>query len=226
MQQSSLYIFLASKKLEKYYFHVVGAIAVLFSLFHLYTGFFGVLSAILQRLTHLSFALVLIFLTTPVFKKVKIPNPILLIYDFILIGSIMFAEYYMATNYQEFVLRAGKETFLDLVVGGIILFLVLEGTRRITDMILPSIAIAFLIYGFIGPVMPGLLGHRGFSLPRIITHIGLSTEGIFGEPLGVSAVFVFLFILFGAFLEKSGGGDFLSTLLIAFLVLSEAVPQK
>lgn len=208
MKESSLYLFLSSKKMERYYFHVIGIIAVLFSFFHLYTATFGVLTAILQRLTHLSFALVLIFLTTPAFKRIKKFNYAVLFYDFALIVMILFAEYYMAKNFQAFVLRAGKETLMDLLVGAAILFLVLEGTRRKMDLVLPTIAIIFLIYGKIGPYMPGLLGHRGFSPSRIITHIGLSTEGIFGEPLGVSAVFVFLFILFGAFLRTTGGGDF------------------
>ncbi|MDG2764903.1 TRAP transporter large permease subunit, partial [Vibrio parahaemolyticus] len=97
---------------------------------------------------------------------------------------------------------------LDLVLGLLAILITLEVTRRAVGPELPIVAILFLLYAYFGPYMPGLLAHRGFSIQRIISHMYLGLEGIMGIPLGVSATFVFMFILFGSILDKTGVGKF------------------
>jgi len=184
----------------------VFVLAVSMSLFHLYTAGFGILLAMKQRAVHLTLALVLAFALYPARKngpKNRIPA-----YDFLLIALSSIVGTYILFNYQTLVLRAGKLTQTDLILGGLAILLVLEATRRSIGPELPTVAALFLLYAYFGPYLPGLLAHRGFSPNLIINQMYLTTEGIFGTPIGVSATFVFLFILFGAFLEKTGVGKF------------------
>jgi TRAP-type uncharacterized transport system fused permease subunit len=86
--------------------------------------------------------------------------------------------------------------------------LVLEATRRAIGLFMALIAVAFLLFPISAPTCPDILAHKGYSVERIVTTLYLTTEGIWGLPVGVAATFVFVFILFGCFLEKTGGGDF------------------
>ncbi|MDE7064472.1 MAG: TRAP transporter permease, partial [Desulfovibrionaceae bacterium] len=118
-------------------------------------------------------------------------------------------------NYDIIVMEADVPGTLDYVMGGLDIVLVLEATRRIVGLPIALVALVFLLYAKFGAYIPGMLGHRGFSFSRIISHMYLTTEGIFGMPLGVSASFVFLFILFGAFLHSTGLGKFFIDLALA-----------
>ena len=181
-------------------------IAVAMALFHLYTAGFGILQAMKQRAVHISFSFVLVFLLYPISKKSdksRIP-----FYDYLLAALGVSIGVYILFNYNQLVLRAGAPTQMDLIMGFFAILLVLEATRRSIGPELPIVAIAFLLYAYFGPMLPGLLGHRGYDLRRIIYHTYLTTEGIFGTPLSVSSTYVFLFILFGAFLDKTGVGKF------------------
>ncbi|NLP17550.1 MAG: TRAP transporter permease, partial [Firmicutes bacterium] len=149
---------------------------------------------------------VLVFLLYPISKKSdksRIP-----FYDYLLAALGVSIGVYILFNYNQLVLRAGAPTQMDLIMGFFAILLVLEATRRSIGPELPIVAIAFLLYAYFGPMLPGLLGHRGYDLRRIIYHTYLTTEGIFGTPLSVSSTYVFLFILFGAFLDKTGVGKF------------------
>ncbi len=185
---------------------LIAASALGMSLFHLYTAGWGIREAMIQRTIHLAFALFLVFLLYPAGKNA--PKDRIPWYDILLSLAGVGVCVYIYTNYHALMIRAGAPTLSDLLVGSVALFLVLEATRRSVGLALVILASVFFFYAMLGPWMPGPLLHRGFSLSKIVEHLYLTTEGIFGVPLGVSATFVFVFILFGAFLEKTGAGTF------------------
>ncbi|MFC4246981.1 TRAP transporter permease [Natribaculum luteum] len=183
------------------------AIAVSLGLYHTLTAGFGVPGAFINRPIHLAFAASLVFIWYE--AHTGEPSDRVPWYDWILVAitlpSVLYLSY--AIKYGSLAERAGQPLTLDLVFGMLAILVVLEMTRRTTGIILPTIGIAFVVYALFGPMMPGMFAHRGYGYERIITHLYLTTEGIFGIPLGVSATFVVLFIIFGAFLEVSGVGD-------------------
>lgn len=188
---------------------IVSAIAIAFSVFQLYTATFGVLDAQLQRGVHLGFGLALAFLLYPTcrsWSRNKI-HPL----DLVLAVLGAAAPAYIIYEYQHLVLRAGTVSSLDLVVGVIGILLVIEATRRVVGIPMVCVVLAFLAYAFAGPYMPGILAHRGLTLPQLVGHLYFTTEGIFGIPLGVSSTFIFLFILFGAYLNRPGWASSSST---------------
>ena len=203
---------------------VVFIIGIILVLFHLYTSVFGVLTAMLQRAVHLMFVLTLVFLTCP--SKSNGGQKKIHWFDCMLLILGIFITSYIIINYQELVWRAGRNTTLDLIVAFIGVLVVLEATRRTTGLILPSVAVIFLLYAFYGRYMPGLLAHRGYSIERVFTWIYLYSEGIFGAPLGVSATFIVMFIIFGAILLAVRGGDFFIDLCSAFLGQTQGGPAK
>ncbi|KAB3532754.1 TRAP transporter permease [Alkaliphilus pronyensis] len=181
-------------------------IAIVMSLFHLYTAGAGTLLAMKQRAFHLLFVFVLGFLMYPISKKsnkTKVP-----IYDWIFTIAGIVVTTYIIFNFEALVKRGGIPNNLDIFLGILAILLVLEVTRRSIGPELPTIAIIFIAYVFLGPYLPGVLGHRGYALDRIVNQLYMTTEGIFGTPLGVSSTFVFMFILFGSFLEITGVGQF------------------
>jgi len=184
---------------------VVAAIAISFSAFQLYTAIFGVLDAMIQRSIHLSFGLVLIYLLYPTSKKWSHSklHPV----DAFLAVLGALAPMYIVVNYQKLVLRAGTATPLDIVFGVIGILLVLEAAHRVVGIPMVVIAGVFIIYAFAGSYIPGKLAHRGANFETLVQHLYFTTEGVFGIPLGVSSTFIFLFILFGAFLERTGLGQ-------------------
>ena len=186
--------------------YIICAVCILFSGFQLYTAIFGVLDAHLQRTIHLCFGLVLIFLLYPARKswsREKM-NPL----DAILAVLSFVATMYLVVNYKELVTRAGMNTPTDIAIGVIGVLLVFEATRRTVGWPMLTVALVFLAYAFLGPYMPGILAHRGVSFDELVSHLYFTTEGIFGVPMGVSSTFIFLFILFGAYLDATGLGKF------------------
>lgn len=185
---------------------IVSAIAITFSLFQLYTSIFGVLDAHLQRAVHLSFGMSLIFLLYPSRKSWSKTS----VHPFDLLLSIVGAALpmYVVVNYGQLVLRSGQITPTDMVVGTLGILMVIEGARRVVGWPIVIVSIMFMCYGFAGPYMPDILAHRGLDVGDVVSHLYFTTEGIFGIPLGVSSTFIFLFILFGAYLETTGLGKF------------------
>jgi len=181
-------------------------IAIAMASFHLYTAGFGTLLSYKQRSLHIIFAFILGLLLYPAGKKSSREKPAIL--DFVLMGIGVVVFGYVFLFPEQLALKGGNATTMDLVFGILAILLTLEVTRRVVGPELPIVAIVFLAYAYFGPQMPGVLAHRGFSLTRIVSHMYMGLEGIMGIPLGVSATFVFLFILFGAFLEKTGVGKF------------------
>lgn len=184
---------------------LVLAVAVAWSVFQLYTAVFGSLEAMIQRAIHLGFALSLSFLlyaANPKSNREKLP-----IVDIILALLAVYVSYYIIVNFVDITLRAGYVTTADFVTGILASLLIFEACRRVVGVPLCVVAATCIAYAYFGKFMPGLFGHRGFSLPRIVSHMFLTTEGIFGVPLGVSATYIFLFILFGSFLFRTGAGE-------------------
>ncbi len=186
-----------------------------FSLFHLYTGVFGMLTAQLQRSIHLGFALALIFLLFPARKKDRGRKHKVAWYDMILAILGVAVGAYWPLFIDEIVMRAGRLTEIDFYVGLLAVLLVLEATRRAVGLPITIIAIIFLLYGIFGPYMPSFLAHRGLDLDRLIQTMFFTTEGILGTPLGVSATYIFLFLLFGSFLVKTGVGQYFNDLAVS-----------
>ena len=208
---------------------IVYSISILWALFQLGLPKFIILDSLVVRTIHLAFAMSLVFLTVPIFKpkgeidykKDKIP-----LYDYILGILGVLVVLYIVLDWTAISMRAGRPIFRDIVFSVILILLVLEAARRIIGPALSIIAILFTIYAFLGPYMPSIFAFKGVSLTKYISQIGLSTEGIYGIPLDVSANTVFLFVLFGSILEKVGAGHFFNDLAISLLGKYKGGPAK
>ena len=203
--------------------YLVFGIAILWALFQLSLPCFLIIDSTKERAIHLAFAMVLLFLVNPCMRKpikfcsflsIKDRIPAM---DYGLAVSGALAALYIVLDYQGIAMRAGIPTARDLILGSILVILLLEATRRIIGPALPVIALLFTGYAFSGPYMPDLLAFKGVSLSRYLSNISLSTEGIYGIPLGVSCSIVYLFVLMGALLDKAGAGRFFTRLALALL---------
>ncbi|MFI8482189.1 TRAP transporter permease [Pseudomonas sp. NPDC078700] len=210
---------------------VITGLALLWSLFQLWIASplpfifgFGVLNDTETRAIHLAFALLLAFLAYPAFKKS--PRDYVPAVD-IALGLIAAASAaYLFIFYQQLAQRPGSLTTADLVTACIGIPLLLEATRRALGPPLAIIALLFLVYSLAGPYMPGLLAHRGVSFSAMANHQWITTEGVFGIALGVSTSFVFLFVLFGALLERAGAGHYFIQLAFSMLGHLRGGPAK
>ncbi|NWG02278.1 MAG: TRAP transporter fused permease subunit [Syntrophaceae bacterium] len=182
----------------------ITTVAVLMSLIHLYAAI-GVIMTQVLRGIHVMFVLFLSFIVFPSFKRFK--NRIIW-YDFLLALLGIAVIVYMLIDFDEFIYRSVVPNFWDKFFGVILILLVLEATRRTTGWIMPAIVLAFIIYAFIGPQLPAPWTHRGYDIDRLVGHMYMTLEGIFGVPIDVSSTFIILFTIWGAFLEFSGAGKF------------------
>jgi TRAP transporter 4TM/12TM fusion protein len=182
----------------------ITAVAVVMSLIHLYAAV-GVIMTQVLRGIHVMFVLFLSFLVFPSIKRFK--NRIVW-YDFVLALLGVAVIVYMLIDFEDFIYRSVVPNFWDKFFGIILILLVLEATRRTTGWIMPIIVIAFLVYAFVGPQLPAPWTHRGYDIDRIVGHMYMTLEGIFGVPIDVSSTFIILFTIWGAFLEFSGAGKF------------------
>lgn len=194
-----------TRKTSYFWECLINAVCIIFALFQLYTSAFGILDAHLQRAVHLAFGVFLIFLLYPGRKSWK-GHMHFLDVAFAVVGAA--CAMYIVVFYEDLVMRAGMNTELDFVVGLIGTVLVLEAARRVVGWPMICVALFFLAYAFLGPHVPGILAHRGVDMQEMFDHLFFTTEGIFGVPMGVSSTFIYLFILFGAYLESTGLGKF------------------
>ena len=205
---------------ENYVFGIIGIAWAIFQL-ALPGGF--VMDSTGTRAIHLSFAIALLYLSVPLLKRPgrffrllsddsRVP-----IADYLLAVFSAAAALYLALNYENIAMRAGIPTMPDLVIGSLLVIFLLEAARRSVGPALSIIAILFTIYAFTGPYLPDLLAFKGVSLRKYINNIALSTEGIYGIPLGVSASIVYLFVLLGAILDRAGAGNFFTELALSVL---------
>lgn len=200
---------------------VIAAASVGAGLFHMYAAGVVPFTALVQRPVHLALMATLAFLGVGVQRRLRAPDhpdgmPVLERVEgalgWALAGLTIVVCGYLALENQELVARSGNPTGVDLLMGGLAILLVLEMARRATGWGLIAVCGLAIGYAFAGPYLPGFLAHRGYDATRLIEHLYLSTEGIWGIPLGVSADFVYLFVLFGAVLETAGGGALLIAL--------------
>ncbi len=209
-------------------------VALCWSLFQLSLASWLLLDSTYVRAIHLAFALLLIFLLYPtVRRKVSIPGlrwmgaidkaPLI---DVVLGVLAALSALYIVIDYDGLMARIGMPIVRDLVIGGFLVIILLEATRRVMGWALPAIAIIFSLYIFLGPHMPGIFAFKGAGLDRYIGQISLTTEGIYGIPLDVSARIVFLFVLFGTLLEQAGAGRFFIDLAMSLLGRYKGGPAK
>lgn len=183
---------------------VCATIAILMSIYHLYSSGISMMNSIQHKAIHLAFALTLTFFIYPANKKGdnKIPW-----YDKIFIALAVFIGGYLVVNFMDIVMRAGSPIKFDLVLGAIAIIMILEATRRTMGWPLVIVAIVALLYAAYGHLIPGPLGHREYSWARVIEHMFLTGEGIYGVAIYVTSTYVFIFILMGALLGETGGAQ-------------------
>ena len=197
------------------------------SVFHIYTAAFGSMVALLQRSVHLAFAFTLIFLLFPARKKDKdagIPW-----YDLVLALLAAASFLYVSYNYEIMRTRMAMVdpmSAADIFFGVSAILLVMEGARRALGIALVVIPAVALLYAFFGDSMPGVLWHRGFSVTQIVDYIYMDTSGIFGMPVGISATYLMLFIIFGCIMEKTGTGQMIMDLACSLAGRSRGGPAK
>ena len=214
---------------------LASATAIALSLFQLYTAGIVPLGLFYQRSIHLAFILVLAFLLFPVFGKARARGVVGWLVDGALILGSAYAGFYLAYNLEAIFDRAGFWTSTDITAGVIAVVTVLEASRRVVGLAITVIALLFIAYAmagergdlpFLAGALPGILAHRGYDVDRIVATLYLGQGGLYGTPLGVAATFVFIFILFGAFLEVTGAGKFFIDLAYAVAGRQRGGPAK
>ena len=214
---------------------LITAVAVALSLFQLYTAGIKPLGLFYQRTAHLGFVLFLAFLIFPVFGQNRARGLLGWIIDAGFLTAAFLSGFYIIWYLDDIIARAGWWTSTDIAVGIICIIAVLEASRRAVGLGLTIIGALAILYALAGPRgalpalgewMPGVLAHRGASVDRLVGQLYLGQEGIFGLPLGVAATFVFMFVLFGAFLEKTGAGKFFIDLAFAATGRKPGGPAK
>jgi TRAP transporter 4TM/12TM fusion protein len=211
---------------------LVGVVAISWAVFQLSIASFLILDSTKTRAIHLAFAMALCFLVIPCIKRPgKGPSyfgatdriPLL---DYILSISGVLASLYIVLDYEGITMRAGMPLGRDIEAGIILILLLLEASRRVIGPALSVIAILFTAYAFLGPYMPDVFAFKGVSLSKYMSNITLSTEGIYGIPLGVSASIVYLFVLMGGLLEVAGAGKFFTDVSLSLLGRFKGGPAK
>ncbi|MGO2393103.1 MULTISPECIES: TRAP transporter permease [unclassified Halomonas] len=207
------------------------SIAAIWSLFQLwiasplpYMVGVGIFNATESRSIHLAFALFLAFMAYPAFKRS--PRDRIPLQDWALAAVAAFCGLYLFIFYADLAQRPGRPITQDIVIGVLGIIMLLEATRRALGPPLMIVAGLFIAYSLFGPYMPGILAHRGVSLGGLINHQWLGTQGVFGIALGVSTSFVFLFVLFGALLEKAGAGNYFIKVAFSMLGHLKGGPAK
>jgi len=211
---------------------VIPTIAVAWSVFQLSIASWLIIDSTFTRAIHLGFALTIVYLNYPMFKRplarlrfLSATNRIPWI-DYGLAALAGFSAIYIWVDYEGLIMRYGAPIPRDIVMGFLLLVFLLEAARRVIGPALAVIAIGFTVYAFLGPYMPDLIAFKGVSLNRFMGQMTMSTEGIYGIPLDVSATIVFLFVLFGAMLDKAGAGQYFIRLALSLLGGFKGGPAK
>lgn len=199
-------------------------LCVLVSLYHLYTATFGPPLTLIHRSIHVSMMLVLTFLMYPLCKSSSFTKPSFL--DWILVALSLAAPIYISTNYLGVVERAGNANTMDMIMATLLVALVLEASRRVSGNVLSILSLIFIGYGLFGRSMPGMFMHRGYDWLSLSNHFFANTEGIYGTSVNVAASYIYLFILFGAVMSKSGMGQLFNDLALALAGHTKGGPAK
>lgn len=212
--------------------YLIFVIALAWSVFQLSIASWLILDTIFIRAIHLAFAMALVFLNFPMFREPvegfkflsrtdKIP-----FIDYFFAAAGAFTALYIVLDYNGIILRYGLPITRDLVIGMALTGILLEGSRRAIGPALSLVAVVFCIYAFLGPYMPSLIAFKGVSINRFVGQMTMSSEGIYGIPLDVSANIVFLFVLLGAMLEKAGAGEYFIQVALSLLGRFKGGPAK
>jgi TRAP transporter 4TM/12TM fusion protein len=194
------------------------------TLYHFITSLMGPPVVLEHRSLHVAMMLVLGFALYPFGKKSNYKRVSWC--DWVLIALSIAVPLYVWVDYLGVVERAGMPNTNDLIVATILTVLVLEGSRRMTGWALPTLSLIFIAYGLFGRDMPGMFAHRGYTWVQLSNHFFANTEGIYGTSVGVAASYIFLFILFGTVMSKSGMGSFFNDLAMALAGHTKGGPAK
>ena len=210
---------------------VIFSVSLAWALFQLwyasplpFTFGIGILNDTEARALHLAFALFLAFMAWPAFSGS--PRDRVPVQDIVLALAGAFAGAYLLLFYKELATRPGQPTQMDIVVASIGLVLLLEATRRAVGWPMAVLAVLFIAYAMLGPYMPEVLQHKGASLNRLLSHLWLTTEGVYGIALGVSTGAIFVYVLFGTLLDRAGGGNYMMQVSFAALGHLRGGPAK
>lgn len=214
----------AGRQMKGFWYYFTSGLGVLMVLFYLYNAGISPVSAQWHRGVYVLITYVLVFLSYPVWHRSRPDRPT--IFDIILaiIASVVVG--YWVLEFEALNYRMGSETKLDFTVSLIGILISLEVCRRVLGWSLTIVGLCFIGYCYFGPYMPDLIAHRGFSLERIVNHVYLKQEGVFGIMADVLVTYVILFIFFGSFLKKSGAGKFFLDLPMALAGKSAGGPAK
>jgi TRAP-type uncharacterized transport system fused permease subunit len=193
-----------SGKISSYKNSLIAVFAISLSFFQIYTAAFGLFPNLIQRGIFLGFVLVLGFLINPFSKKKPEGYQWL---DFLLIiFSVVFAIY-IVFHYDRIIQDPAGATWIDRGFGAILIVIVIEASRRVMGWNFPVLAILAVGYALLGEYIPGEWGHRGFSVTYVLEHLFMTTQGIWGIVIAIGATIVAIFVIFGAVLQATGGGD-------------------
>ncbi|MGI5935058.1 MAG: TRAP transporter permease [Lawsonibacter sp.] len=198
-------------------------VAIAMTCFHIYTGFFGLKDFVTQRGIHLSFALTLVLLVNPLYKHVfkdkfagnKAFRIFCRLIDITLIVLTWVAWWMAQDEVHHLTERLSQTTWMATFAGAVLGIVTLECARRILGYIMPVLALIFVAYAMAGPNLPLAIAHRGYSLERICKFLATDLDGLFGTTMSVSATVIFMFVMFGAFLEASGCSEFINKIAIS-----------
>jgi TRAP transporter 4TM/12TM fusion protein len=193
-----------TRKVAGFWNIVITVLAVGMSGFAIYSSIFPITTQILRGV-HVAFLLALSFLYYPFSRRFKSKiTPLDIALALLAIGTIM----YMLIDFEQFIYRAVTPELWDIICGVAFILLILEATRRSSGWIMPVTCIIFLLYAYFGPLLPAPWTHRGYDIERIVGHMYMTLEGIFGVPIDVCSTIIIMFCIFGAFLTVSGAGKF------------------
>ena len=203
---------------------LITVLAVGLAIFQLYTAFFGVLPTMQQRSFHVAFVLPMIFLLYPATKKSPRDHATVIDWIFAILAAI--GALYVFFGYEDIATRSGEVYSYELYMGAVFTALVFIAGRRVLGWPLPIFCFLFLLFAYFGRSMPGPLQHFGLSVPRIIEELYLTTDGLFGLVTGVSATYIYLFVLFGAFLTSTRTSEFFNDFSMALTGHLKGGPAK
>lgn len=199
-------------------------LSIAIALYHFITSFIGYPATHLHRSAHVAMMLLMAFFLYPARSKGRATS--VPWYDIVLALLSVLVALYVWIDYIPFINRMGSPNTMDVIMGTILIVTVLEASRRISGWPLVILSLVFILYGFVGRSLPGLLMHRGYNWRALINHIFINTEGIYGTSVDVAASYIFLFILFGTIMNKCGMGRFFNDLALAFAGSSKGGPAK
>ena len=212
------------RKLGGHALRLLIAMALCFSTYQLIVAAFNPFSSLVIRSLHVGFLLMITFVLYPATRHGKLSS--IAWYDGLLSGTGFLLSFYHMVFEADLIQRAGEPTMADMVVGTIMVVLVFEAARRVLGLALPIVCATFLAYAMLGQYLPDVIAHRGFGFDQIISQLYTGTEGIFGIPTMVSATYIFLFILFGAFLEHAGMINLFNGLALGLVGHTKGGPAK